>query len=229
MRKLVAYKKGRMEQEVWNPERKPCTKGQPHLAGRLIRSTGVDGAPTLSKALFWAQKTRNTRDKNPCLYEPQALTASCFCRVNSSVEQTLPFNLEALGQHFLCMLSKKRHLLGLPWWLSGKESAYQCSRHGFDPRSRKIPHAEEQLSLWATEQPSLCSGARTEQRQKGPHSGEDSAQPKIKTKGCKEAHFIRTSWGNNTSVITVTKRCMYTQALVRDHSKGSYAGPLNLC
>ena len=22
---------------------------------------------------------------------------------------------------------------GLPWWLSGKESAYQCRRYGFDP------------------------------------------------------------------------------------------------
>ena len=28
---------------------------------------------------------------------------------------------------------------GLPWWLSGKESACQCSRHGFDPWVGKIP------------------------------------------------------------------------------------------
>ena len=33
------------------------------------------------------------------------------------------------------------------WWLSGKESACQCRRHRFDPRSRKIPNAAEQLSL----------------------------------------------------------------------------------
>ena len=39
---------------------------------------------------------------------------------------------------------------GLPWWLSGKESACQCRRHRFDPWSGKIPHATEQLSLWAT-------------------------------------------------------------------------------
>jgi len=31
---------------------------------------------------------------------------------------------------------------GLPWWLTGKEPAYQCRRHG----SRKIPYAAEQLS-----------------------------------------------------------------------------------
>ena len=38
----------------------------------------------------------------------------------------------------------------LPWWLSGKDSACQWKRHGFDPWPRKIPHATEQLSLCAT-------------------------------------------------------------------------------
>ena len=28
---------------------------------------------------------------------------------------------------------------GLPWWLSGKESACQCRKHGFSPRYVKIP------------------------------------------------------------------------------------------
>ena len=40
--------------------------------------------------------------------------------------------------------------LALPWWLSSKESACQCRRHGFDPWSRKIPHAVEQLRPCAT-------------------------------------------------------------------------------
>ena len=30
-------------------------------------------------------------------------------------------------------------VLGLPWWLSGKESACQCRRPGFDPWVGKIP------------------------------------------------------------------------------------------
>ena len=34
---------------------------------------------------------------------------------------------------------------GLPWWLSGKESAYQYRRHRFNPLSGKIPQAKEQL------------------------------------------------------------------------------------
>ena len=41
-------------------------------------------------------------------------------------------------------------LLGLPWWLSGKEFACQCRRHGFNLWSGKIPHAEGQLSPCAT-------------------------------------------------------------------------------
>ena len=32
---------------------------------------------------------------------------------------------------------------GLPWWLSGKESACQRRRHDFYPWSGKIPHASE--------------------------------------------------------------------------------------
>ena len=37
--------------------------------------------------------------------------------------------------------------VGLPWKLSGKESACQCRRRRFNPRSGKIPRALEQLSL----------------------------------------------------------------------------------
>jgi len=29
--------------------------------------------------------------------------------------------------------------MGLPWWLRGKESAYQCRGHKFDPWVGKIP------------------------------------------------------------------------------------------
>ena len=30
-------------------------------------------------------------------------------------------------------------VIGIPWWLSGKESAYQYRRCGFNPWVRKIP------------------------------------------------------------------------------------------
>ena len=38
---------------------------------------------------------------------------------------------------------------GLSWLSSGKESTCQCRGRGFDPWSRKIPHAVGQLSLCA--------------------------------------------------------------------------------
>ena len=42
------------------------------------------------------------------------------------------------------------HQLHWHWQLSGKESACQSRWHGFNPWSRKIPHAVEHLSPWAT-------------------------------------------------------------------------------
>ena len=35
---------------------------------------------------------------------------------------------------------------GIPWWLSGEKSTCQCQRHEFEPWSRKIPQAMEELS-----------------------------------------------------------------------------------
>ena len=43
----------------------------------------------------------------------------------------------------------KKLSLGLPLWHSGKEYTCQFRGHGFGPQSGKIPHAEEQLSLYA--------------------------------------------------------------------------------
>ena len=46
---------------------------------------------------------------------------------------------------------------GIPWWLSGRESSCRCRRHGFDPWSRKIPHASGQLSrCGTTPEPEWC-------------------------------------------------------------------------
>ena len=45
---------------------------------------------------------------------------------------------------------KIKNKSGLPGWLSGKESACQCRKHGFNIWVRRIPHASEQLSWCAT-------------------------------------------------------------------------------
>ena len=70
--------------------------------------------------------------------------------------------------------------VGLPWWLSGKESACWWRKHGFDPSCGKIPHAvsrsapEPQLlklrsGAWGlqTLKPA-CSGASVLQCRKPP-------------------------------------------------------------
>ena len=50
---------------------------------------------------------------------------------------------DQINKYFKTLKKKKT---GLPWWLSGKESAYQCKRHVFSSLPGKIPHAVEQLS-----------------------------------------------------------------------------------
>ena len=66
---------------------------------------------------------------------------------------------EEINRHFLKKTYRcptgtwkdvQNHQLGLPWWRSGWESAYQCRGHGFEPWSGKIPHTAEQLGPWAT-------------------------------------------------------------------------------
>ena len=44
----------------------------------------------------------------------------------------------------------KKYLFWTSLWVSGKESTCQCRRRGFDPWSRKIPHAAGQISPWTT-------------------------------------------------------------------------------
>ena len=56
----------------------------------------------------------------------------------------------------VCIIKILILLWGLPWWHSHWESACQCRGHGFEPWSRKIPHAAEQLSPCATTTELAC-------------------------------------------------------------------------
>ena len=51
-------------------------------------------------------------------------------------------------------------ILGHPWWLSGKKSALQSWRCGFNPWSGKIPYAAEQLSPCPTTAESVLQSSR---------------------------------------------------------------------
>ena len=60
------------------------------------------------------------------------------------------FNKEILVKYMALKRGKRRSYVGLLWWLSGRVSTGQYSRHQFDPWSRMNPHASEQLSPCAT-------------------------------------------------------------------------------
>ena len=79
-----------------------------------------------------------------------------------------------LGRMIQCLWTEhleyvvKKFNVGLPWWLSSKELACQCRRHGFDPWSGKILCAVGKLSPRATNY-SLCSRAQELQLLKSAH------------------------------------------------------------
>jgi len=79
----------------------------------------------------------------------------------------------------------RRPASGLPSWCRGKESVCECGGRGFDPWSRKISLAVEQLSPCApaTEpvrlEPVLCN-ERSHRSEKPVPSNEDPVQPKVK-------------------------------------------------
>ena len=58
---------------------------------------------------------------------------------------------------------------GLPWWLSGKQSACQHRRHGFDPLSGRS-HMLRGDQVRAPQLVSLWSGPRKPQPEKSPHT-----------------------------------------------------------
>ena len=78
----------------------------------------------------------------------------------------------------------QKYSWGLPWWLSGKESACQCRKHRFDPWSRKIPHASEQLwepqLLKPVHPRELCSATREATAMRSPRTA-TREQPMLAT------------------------------------------------
>ena len=64
---------------------------------------------------------------------------------------------------------KRLYQMGFLWWSRGEESTCQCREHGFNPWSRKIPHAVEQLSPCATTAEPECHNKRNHCNEKPAH------------------------------------------------------------
>ena len=63
------------------------------------------------------------------------------CTENVTKASSFHLIPNTLGSDYFRFHFKITWLAGLPWWFSGKRSAYQCRRHGFSPQSGKIPCA----------------------------------------------------------------------------------------
>ena len=73
-----------------------------------------------------------------------------FCRVYANLcfhQQYMRVLLLYSVNNRCCV---KIWILGLPWWVNGKESSCQCRRHVFNPRPGNIPHAMKQQILCTT-------------------------------------------------------------------------------
>ena len=77
------------------------------------------------------------------------LSLLCSRNEHSAVEQQYSDNIFKKEFQLQPQLSKNKYI-GLPWWLSGKESTCQGKGHGFAPWAGKIPRATEHLSPYAT-------------------------------------------------------------------------------
>ena len=104
-------------------------------------------------------------------------------------------------------------MTGLSWWRSGWESACWCGGHGFGPWSGRIPHAAEQLDLWATVteparlQPVLRSGRG---RGGGRPAHRDEEWPPLATAGESPRAETKTQQGNqsiNKKSMTTLQKC----------------------
>ena len=115
---------------------------------------------------FWGKIRKYKKKKEKKIYHGGS-SYSVYVQYFPSFHCTCMFHFEQVRQrinlnirHKVCIVWGETILLhifkaikcfiGLPLWLSGKESVWVCRKPRFHPWSKKIPHAAEQLSLRAT-------------------------------------------------------------------------------
>ena len=116
------------------------------------------------------QRQRVTVTGGVCRASPGSLQHSTYCTrgpqtsahpldacLHTTIHEENGKNKDNVASFFKkSNLLHLKHVLGLPWWRSGWESACQCRGHGFEPWSGKIPHAAEQLGPCATTTEPAC-------------------------------------------------------------------------
>ena len=139
--------------------------------------------------------------------------ADHIVQCNTGKEQA---TFATLRQNSTCSGNKTPYLK-LYWWFSGKDSFCRCRRHGFNPWYRKIPHAVEQLSPWATTpEPtccnhwasvpeSLCSAPREAAAVRSRHIATRERPSLSSTRG-KPTHQRKTEPGQRQTTTATTKK-----------------------
>ena len=85
------------------------------------------------------------------------------------IKTTMRYHFTSVRMAFF----KKSTNNGLPWGLNCEEYAFQCRRHRFNARSRRIPYVTEQLSLCSTTTEPVLQSRRataTESARPRPHA-----------------------------------------------------------
>ena len=132
---------------VWFPSH-VCLRTSPCSAPLLV-GTGCKSTPA-----FCVHRCHNCTSPQPTIplkrFPPQTErlppTQPRLSGCTQFSSKNLPCPHPSTINHLVCPialqflhLSRAPRLLGFPWWLSGKESACQRRRCGFNPRVRKIP------------------------------------------------------------------------------------------
>ena len=110
-------------QEVASSQRSPCRKQGEMQLVKGVRLGGVIAVNLNSLAVYPSIQLT-------LVFFFTGLTQFCYAS-GDAVISIFPLSLKNLG--------RDNPFNGLPWWLSGKESAYQCRRCGFNPWVGKIP------------------------------------------------------------------------------------------
>ena len=137
---------GRGHKESDTTEQHTHTHAHAHtcLTGLL---EGLNEPIVYTKQFESCRDTGKTVGSSGLLQEFGAVIARCKNRQCMSHSKSSPRLVIIISPPPPLLIKETTRLL---WWLSGKESACQSKRHGFDPWSRKIPHSKQQLSPHAT-------------------------------------------------------------------------------
>ena len=151
------FSKISVHRSTWKASGPPTPTASPHprvsasvSLGQKLRicisntlSSNTD--PVGLETTLWKPQSYRNQSLN-LRYSKDGLQTSSFTTWASLGNLLRNVEIQVPPEIYWVRVSLKTLGEGLPWWLSGKESACQCKRHGFHPWTGRIQHITEQLS-----------------------------------------------------------------------------------